>query len=416
MVDLTYNQISVLENKYGTPFYLMYPETYRSNIKAFIYSFKKKYDRIIAGYSFKTNYVPALCLIAKNEGHYAEVVSEMEYTLAEKLGFTNIIFNGPIKKDNILYHAIESGSIINLDSEYEIESVCKYKEEHPDASIKVGLRINIMLTYANGQSSIQSGLRTGRFGFPYEILESNIVKLREHNIKINSIHGHTSSSDRIPLNYRVISTQMLHVCERFQLNDIEYFDIGGGYFGAAAEGFDTSGRPTYSDYADAILDIVLNNQWFNTVKPYIIIEPGASVVSNVFNYITKVHQTKKIGDVNFAIIDGSVFDVKPTMHSYNPPFKIYQKENNEEQVIYDVVGSTCMEKDVILKSVKSPKLANGDYIQLFGIGSYTISMTPIFINFLSPILCISEKVSVVRRRQNISDIMSIYETSNHEEA
>ena len=70
----------------------------------------------------KTNYVPALCEIAKAIGCYAEVVSEMELDLAINLGFEHIIFNGPIKKESALQKAISHRAIVNLDSEYVKES------------------------------------------------------------------------------------------------------------------------------------------------------------------------------------------------------------------------------------------------------------------------------------------------------
>ena len=364
---------------------------------------------MIAGYSFKTNYVPSLCNIAKGEGCVAEVVSDMEYALAEKIRFDKIIFNGPIKRTPILYHALEHGALVNLDSEYEVELVCKYKQEHPNAEVSVGMRININLKDENGNSTIQCGLRFGRFGFPDSILGSNIEKLRSAGIKIIGLHGHTSTSDRAVLNYKIITQHMLAVCEKYQLNELEYFDIGGGYFGAAPTGMDLTIRPKYEDYADCVLGETMNNEWFMKHKPYIVIEPGSSVVSNVFNYYTKVYQNKKVGKVNFVMVDGSVFDVKPTMHANNLPHEVFMGKETEETYICDVVGSTCMEKDVMLKEVELPKLEAGDYIQFRGVGAYTICLTPTFINYLPPILMEENGDFVeVRRRQNIEDIIQIY--------
>ena len=84
MEQINYKLLSELDQKFGSPFYIMNPERYKSNINEFLNAFKQRYEKVIAGYSFKTNYVPALCQIAKNEGCYAEVVSEMEYELACK--------------------------------------------------------------------------------------------------------------------------------------------------------------------------------------------------------------------------------------------------------------------------------------------------------------------------------------------
>lgn len=410
MNDFSYNTVKELDDQIGTPFYLMYPGVYQKNLESFLSAFKSRYDRVIAGYSFKTNYVPALCLKAKECGCYAEVVSQMEYDLAIRLGFNNIIFNGPIKKREVLCRAIERNSIINLDSEYEVDYIISYLKENPKKTIKVGLRINIMLTDNDGHSTIQCGLKSGRFGFTIDRVGHVINRLKAAGIIINSLHGHTSSSNRVPVNYKVISEQLLRICSSYNLNDLKYFDIGGGFFGAAPEGFDTSNKPSYADYANAILDTVLKDNWFKMIKPYIIIEPGASVVSNVFDYITKVYQTKDIGLIHYASVDGSVFDVKPTMHQYNMPFEIISKDINNDKRRYNVVGSTCMEKDVILNDVEMPVVHYGDYVLIKGVGSYTISMTPIFINYLSPIIAVEEmNYSKVRNRQSIEDVISIYE-------
>ena len=163
MIDINHNKLKGLDEKFGSPFYIMDGEKYRSNINGFLGAFRQRYDKIVAGYSFKTNYVPALCKIAKKEGCYAEVVSDMEYELAVKMGFDKIIFNGPIKRPNTFVRALERGAIINIDTEYEVDYLCQYKHEHPDADLKVGMRININLTDENGNSTIQCGLRFGRF-------------------------------------------------------------------------------------------------------------------------------------------------------------------------------------------------------------------------------------------------------------
>lgn len=409
MEQINYHILKELDKKFGTPFYIMDGDKYRENLNSFLSAFRRRYKKVTAGYSFKTNYVPALCMIAKEEGCYAEVVSDMEYGLAVKMGFDKIIFNGPIKHSETVDDAIGRGALINIDSEYEVDHLCEYKKLHPETELKVGMRININLTDDNGNSTIQCGLRFGRFGFPEDILKYNIEHLRGAGIKIVSVHGHTSTSDRAVLNYKIISAYMLEVCEKYQLNDLEFFDIGGGFFGAAPEGMDLTNRPKYEDYANCVLDVCMGNEWFMRHKPWIVIEPGSSVVSNVFKYYTKVYQNKKVGKVNFVMVDGSVFDVKPTMHTNNLPHEVFRANEIDDTYVCDIVGSTCMEKDVMLKGVTLPKLQAGDFIQFRGVGAYTICLTPTFINFLSPILTERNGEFVaVRRRQNEDDVLSLY--------
>mgnify|MGYP001474740330 CR=1 FL=1 len=111
-------KIKKLEKKLGSPFYVLNIRQYEENLSLFKAAFLKRYPRLIVGYSFKTNYLPPLCYAAKKQGVFAEVVSRFEYDLALKLGFkdTSIIFNGPVKKKEDIYRALDNESIINLDS------------------------------------------------------------------------------------------------------------------------------------------------------------------------------------------------------------------------------------------------------------------------------------------------------------
>ena len=80
-----------------------------------------------------------------------------------------------------------------------------------------------------------------------------------------------------------------------------------------------------------------------------------------------------------------------------------------ESGVFDVVGSTCMEKDIILHDVELNKIKAGDFIEINGAGAYTIALTPTFINYLAPILSMENgEKKLVRRRQNIEDIITIY--------
>lgn len=409
MEQINYQLLKSIEESVGTPFYLMNEDQYLTNVRSFISAFKTRYPSIIAGYSFKTNYVPALCVIAKEEGAWAEVVSEMEYQLALSLGFTNIIFNGPIKKEHVLIDALLRGCVVNLDSMYEVDSIISYIKTHPSQKLRVGLRVNINLTGADGESSIQCGLKEGRFGFTRESIENAICRLQEYGVEVISLHGHTSSNDRAVENYKVIVQQMLSICTEYKLYDIKYFNIGGGFFGAAAKGIDITNKPTYITYANAILDILMSNEWFNKVKPNIVIEPGVSVVANAFTYVCKIFQHKVINSKNYLTTDGCVFDIKPTLHHNNLPHSLIQDAASKEQLTYNVVGSTCMEKDILLNQVNLPVANYGDFLTVDGVGAYTISLTPTFINYLPPIVSLTTNgIKVIRRRQTIEDVLTLY--------
>ena len=78
--------------------------------------------------------------------------------------------------------------------------------------------------------------------------------------------------------------------------------------------------------------------------------------------------------------------------------------------VANLVGSTCMEKDVILSDVNVPNtIKGGDYVKIDGVGAYTIVLTPSFINYVSPIISIGKSgEKLVRRRQTLEDVLTFY--------
>lgn len=76
-------------------------------------------------------------------GGYAEIVSEMELYLAEKLGvsYENIYYNGPWKKREYVEKMLLEGGHVNIDGFYEVDMIIDIVKNHPDRFFKVGLRI-----------------------------------------------------------------------------------------------------------------------------------------------------------------------------------------------------------------------------------------------------------------------------------
>ena len=72
---------------YGTPVYVFDRKAFEENYRSFVGIFQKRYPNYRLSYSYKTNYVPYVCKCVKDMGGYAEVVSDMEYNLAKKLGY-----------------------------------------------------------------------------------------------------------------------------------------------------------------------------------------------------------------------------------------------------------------------------------------------------------------------------------------
>ncbi len=404
------SRLKEIANEVGTPFYLAYPDRFQKNLTDFNNAFKNRYNRFLLSYSFKTNYTPFLLDIVKSNGFIAEVVSEIEYDLAQQVGFkgNHIILNGPIKSEALIEKAILNGSIVNLDCLYEIDFIIDIRKKHPDLPINIGLRVNMEIKTDNGSSAIQGGLKESRFGFTQKILDEIIPKLKENKISVISLHGHTSSTNRVVENYKIISSRLLETAQVHALDEIKYFDLGGGFFGAAPKEVDISKRPSYQDYANGICDVLLNNEWFQIHKPHIVIEPGASVVTNVFELVTRIHQHKTINQKDFVIVDASVYQVRAQTSKVNYPYDEYSEREEEQPITADIVGATCMETDVIANQVTLKHYHYGDFLVFKGSGAYRHNLTPFFINPRCAIVKMTEDgYEVLRKRQDAKHLLDM---------
>jgi diaminopimelate decarboxylase len=411
---LSHAKTKIIEAKYGSPFYIFDEAAFRKNYDNIVKAFGSKYRKIILAYSYKTNYTPYLCGIIKSKGGFAEVVSRLEYDLALKIGQRpdKIVFNGPVKSYEDIEQALKNNSIVNLDSWSEIDHVARYAKKYPNRKIKAGLRINIGLSDKRGRSHIQEHLKTGRFGFDPSDSNMKKVVLRLAdigNVTVNSLHGHTSTTDRNAWCYQIITETLCRIAEKFFAESVEYINIGGGIFGYILPKMRWVKTPSFDDYANAVCKILKSNKWVQRQKPYLMLEPGIAMVANAMSFVTKVISLKDIRGKVFVTVDGSAYNVKPTFHKINQPYQIIRKTRGKKRCTFSVVGSTCMEKDYVLTDITDLLPEVGDFMQINNVGAYTIVLIPPFIN-PSPAIVVGKgnKFKLIRSRQKLNDMFNNY--------
>ena len=137
---MEYDDLLKLEKEYGESFYLSDRGLFRKNLIEMRDAFRKYYEKTNIAYSFKTNYMPAICEIVREEAAYAEVVSEMEYELAKRIGFPDneIYYNGPYKKKHFVLDMLKHGVRINIDNwqEYEMPSLVNHSLDYVNEKLK----------------------------------------------------------------------------------------------------------------------------------------------------------------------------------------------------------------------------------------------------------------------------------------
>ena len=108
--------ISELIDQFGSPLFVFSERTLREKARCLREAFKSRYENVSFAWSYKTNYLNAICQTFHQEGWIAEVVSDFEYQKARKLGISgeDIVFNGPHKPREILELAIKEGALIQI--------------------------------------------------------------------------------------------------------------------------------------------------------------------------------------------------------------------------------------------------------------------------------------------------------------
>jgi diaminopimelate decarboxylase len=410
---MRYEEFEQLALAYGSPFYIFDRDAFVANLRDLRSAFEAHYSKLVIGYSYKTNHLPDLCAIARDEGVYAEVVSRLELDLALKLGCASnqIIFNGPLKRDEDLELALGSGVMVNADSAREIDIIERYARKHADQQLGIGLRLNIPLVDEHGVSHLQGGVAVGRFGMSPQVLEDAARRVATmSNVRVVSLHGHVSSTSRSPWVYRMIVKALADAAEELFSDSIEFLNIGGGYFGRRVPAMGFSDTPTYNDYAEAVGAELREHGWIRERVPTLVIEPGMAVTADTMSFITRVFEVKELGGKRLAMVDGTLFNVKPTMHSRNQPFEIARSgASNGSRGSYTVVGSTCMEKDRLLEEIECDGIGRDDFIRIDNVGAYAHVLTPPFIQPAPAIIAPNGSgYDLVRRRQSFDDFYATY--------
>lgn len=360
----------IAENELKTPCYVIHKDALEQGVKSLKEALSKYWNNFCIGYSFKTNALPWVLEFMKQHQIWAEVVSADEYSLAQKMGFSQMIYNGPVKSKETFIQSARSNHIINIDSQREIDWI----EEVEQVQALVGLRVNFNLESVCPEET-SAGAEGSRFGFSYEKgeLETAIKRLREKQIKVSGLHLHVSTRTRSINIYKALAKMACILKKEYQL-ELDYVDIGGGFFGGMPN------KPQFADYIKCISEEL--QEAFRTDETMLIVEPGTSLITAPIEYITTVIDTKENYASSIVVTDGSRIDIDPlhrkTSYFYQIQHNHQKKEQKEKQII---CGFTCLEDDRLFVLENEKILCPGDRITYQKVGGYTMCLTPLFIRY-----------------------------------
>ena len=408
-MDLDYNLLKSLSEEHGDSFYLLDSNTFEKNYSELITSFRKLYPKTFIGYSYKTNYIPRLCsIINKNKG-FAEVVSEMEYDLAVKVGVdpVNIIVNGPYKTKATLTKFLIQGSLVNIDSLYEVQLVKEISEEFPEKEFRIGVRCNFQI---NSSYISRFGIDIDNPGFYDTFHILNGIP----NVSLEGIHCHFP--DRQLDLYKIRVQTMLRLSAEVFDTPPKFIDIGGGYFGkmplTLANQFSVK-MASYEDYANLIAGefAFFFRETPDEKKPKLIIEPGSAIVADTMSFVAKAIEIKKVKNKQIVTTSGSKFNLGSFSSPINLPLEVYSSNNDlrQQKDTFEIAGYTCIENDYLYKDYFGT-IKKGDFLVFSNVGSYSIVFKPPFIlpNCAIIELGKNNEINIVRRKETFDDVFITY--------
>jgi diaminopimelate decarboxylase len=403
-----------LVEKFGSPLYVVSEETLRRKYREMVRAFAVRYPRVQIAYSYKTNYLGAVCAALHREGAWAEVVSGFEYSIARELKVPGgeIVFNGPYKTKEELRRAVSDGAMVNIDSYdemYILEEVARETKQ----KIKVGVRVNMEIGLMPWE----------RFGFNVESGQAyDAIKRIVSNglLHVRGLHLHAGTYiDNVDF-YRQAAEKLVDFYARIGRElkvKLDYWDMGGGYASSNTlhTAYLTASQtcPTFDEYAEAIGPTLLRGPFGPHDVPLLILEPGRAIVDEAMQLVTTVYSTKRLasGSKSYVVDAGVNLLFASFWYRYEITPVKEAGMATEESSVY---GPLCMQIDCLRPSVALPQLRAGDLLVVRNIGAYNFSQSMQFIQPRPAVVMIAGgHVHVVREAETPEYIRKLERVPDH---
>lgn len=410
------NSIKSLLSAYGSPLYIMSETTIENTYNDAVRAFSSRYPDVQFAWSYKTNYLDAICKKFHSLGSWAEVVSGFEYDKALSNGVAGeqIIFNGPDKSEDDLKKAIENNSLIHVDHFNELFSIitqAKNSAKRPKLAIRVNMDTGIYPQW-------------DRFGFNYENGDAwNAITriMNDPNIDLVGLHCHVGTYMMTPEPYKIAASILAELAKKvyFTYNHmLQYIDLGGGFAskntlkGAYLPGTDTC--PSFDDYAAAITKALTNAGFPEGKLPKLILETGRAMIDDAGYIAGTILANKRLADGSNATIADIGINLLFTSLWYDHTI---MPVNYDNQPIEDITiyGPMCMNIDILRKNIKFPILEKGQKIVVARVGAYNMTQWMQFITLRPNIVMIDKKsnVHIIRDKETNQDFKLKEHVPNH---
>ena len=374
-----------LAKKFGTPLYVMDEKYIRDMCRVYRDTIEKKYGgNGLVLYASKAFSCMAVYKIAQQENIGVDVVSGGELYTAVKAGFPadKIYMHGNNKLRSELEYALECGvGTIVVDAYSELDMLDGLAE-------KCGKKQDILLRVNPGVEAhthhfIQTAKTDSKFGF--SLSEGTAEKITEYalgkkNLRLRGYHCHIGSQIFEKQSFRLAADKMMAFMSGMKQKFgfvADKLNLGGGYGIWYTDEDAKISSAQYALYLDAVVDeIKAKAKEYSLDEPYLLIEPGRSIVGEAGVTLYTVGAIKEIPGVKkYVAVDGGMFE--------NPRYALYQAKytavlanrmNDKADDVVTVAGKCCESGDIVCANVPLPKAKTGDILAVLSTGAYNYSM------------------------------------------
>lgn len=393
--------------EYGSPLFVLSEKMVREKYRRVLHSFTTRYPRVQFAWSYKTNYLNAVCRIFHQEGAWAEVVSGFEYdkALANGLPGHEIIFNGPDKSDEYLRKAVRNQSYLHidhLDELYSLKRICEDEQMKAKVAVRINMDIGVYPQW-------------DRFGFNYENGQAwdAIVKIMASpRLQLMGLHCHIGTFMLAPSAYAAAAGKMaalfLQIRQKFD-KTLYYIDMGGGLpspnnlKGTILSGSDLI--PPIDDFSEAMATALLGGGIPFDELPILVLENGRILIDEAGYLLGSVLANKRLANGKRATIMDFGLNILFTSLWYNHRISPAQKFSNYTEEM-ELFGPLCMNIDIIREHVSLPLMKKGDHVVVHMVGAYNMSQWMQFITLRPNVVLIDpeQKVHLIRERETLEYI------------
>lgn len=403
-----------LAASYGTPAYVFDENEIRKNIRAF----KGSVDEFYGGnglvvYASKAFCCKEMCRICMQEGTGIDVVSGGELYTALSVGFPaeKIVFHGNNKTREELTAAVENGVgriiVDNITELKMLNEIAAWKGKTAGIMFRIKPGID-----AHTHDFVKTGQIDSKFGFALETgeaMEAVKTALEMPNVKLRGLHCHIGSQifdiDPFELAAKVMLDLYKDIKEQTGA-EFDELNLGGGF---GIKYLENDSPKPYGDYMKNVSAIVNSySKELGLKTPFVLIEPGRSVVGAAGITLYTVGNVKNIPDIRtYVSIDGGMGD--------NPRYALYQADyeivcanraNEERTETVTVAGKCCESGDLIQENTKLQPVKPGDILAVLSTGAYNYSMASNYNRIARPpvIMVKDGEARVVVKRETCEQI------------